>query len=167
MTRSRGQLAVVVLVLAMILASLLLSGCTRPEKPSDPITVVYFQKDGCPDCLHMKESLAGLLAEHPELLVVYYDVDIIEDWQLMLRLARDYNETFDFGVVLPVIFVGETAIVGEGRPQELELQAAVEACSTGDCPSPLDHLALSLLLRRTSYSYALGAPGQADCGGAP
>jgi hypothetical protein len=41
------------------------------------------------------------------------------------------------GAPPPVVLVGDKAIVGDGKSQELTLQAAMEACSYGPCRSPL------------------------------
>jgi len=136
--RSGGQLAVV-LSLSLTILTLLLSGCEDSEKSNDPV-IVFFHTEGCSDCRHMKESLAPLLSEYPMLAVAYYDTDENENRELLRKLAARYDVTFGSRVTLPVIFVAETAIIGEGRTQELELQAAVKTCASGDCPSPFDRL---------------------------
>jgi len=133
MARAVGKLA-----LAAILA-LLLTGCTGTKKSDNPV-IVFFHTEGCSHCHHMKEALVPLLAEYPKVTVAYYDTDETENRRLLLGLAARYGVTFGLRGTLPVIFVGEIAIVGEGRTQELELQAAVKACASGDCPSPLDRL---------------------------
>ena len=121
-----------ILVLSLMLI-LLSGGCARHSRP----VIIFFEKEGCPDCHHMKELLESLLTEYPGVSAAWYDVDDTEDKVVLNKLlVRHFPVGFRWKY--PAIFVGETAIVGEGRVQELKLREAVEACASGNCPSPLD-----------------------------
>jgi thiol-disulfide isomerase/thioredoxin len=98
----------------------------------DP-TVVVFYREGCEDCLRMEPVLKELEAQHPEIGFLYIEGSD-PDAPLMWPMAAEY------GVVpsqFPVIFVGDTAIVGASRANELLVRSAVQACATSACPSPL------------------------------
>ena len=129
--RHKSLLSVLLVVFSMLM--LLPSGCTSSKKP----VIVVFYKDDCPDCRRMKESLQNLLAAHPDLVVAYYNMDDIEAQKLLRKLSPRYKLGMTTSYDVPVILVGETAIVRAGRTQEIELAAAIKACVSGDCPSPL------------------------------
>jgi thiol-disulfide isomerase/thioredoxin len=99
-------------------------------------TVVVFYRDGCEDCLRMEPLLRELEAQYPNVgfrFIEWADPDASLAWVLGAR----------YGVLpskFPVIFVGETAIVGSSLSNELLLRSAVEACASSKCPSPLASL---------------------------
>jgi thiol-disulfide isomerase/thioredoxin len=106
----------------------------------DP-TVVVFYRDGCEDCLRMEPLLRELEAQYPNVGFRFIE-GADPDASLMWSLAAEY------GVLpskFPVIFVGETAIVGSSLSNELLLRSAVEACAASKCSSPLASLHTSAI----------------------
>jgi thiol-disulfide isomerase/thioredoxin len=101
----------------------------------DPTVVVFYQ-DGCEDCLRMEPVLKELETQYPGVLFRYIEWGD-RDASLMWKLAAAY------GIVplhFPVIFVGETAVVGASRANELLVRSSVQACASSACPSPLDSI---------------------------
>lgn len=101
--------------------------------------IVFFGKEDCGNCRHMRESVDGLLAEYPLATVGFFDIED-DDNQEPLQLLLAHYAPGGIRELYPVIFVGETMIVGEGLIQELELRIAVEDCLARGCPSPLDYV---------------------------
>jgi hypothetical protein len=57
---------------------------------------------------------------------------------------------------VPVVFVGETVVLGAGRAQEFELRNAIGECTIQGCPSPLSK-APSLAIRESLLRLTLFA----------
>jgi glutaredoxin len=112
---------------------LVLAGCAASTS-EDP-AIVFFYMEDCSHCTRMKEVLQTLLDESPGLTVRYYDFKSSTGQSLLQKLAIRYR--LQSPIDVPVILVGDKAIVGEGKPQELALRAAIAACAPGNCPSPL------------------------------
>ncbi len=103
---------------------------------SAPMIVVFYE-DGCPHCVTMEGLLDELLAGHEEVPVARYEINAPGSSALLWKLSAHY------GIVatqVPVIFVGDQAIVGAGRAQEINLRTAVGDCIQLGCPSPLDYV---------------------------
>lgn len=131
----RLGLSVVVGLVALALVGLV--ACGR-----DPL-VVAFHREGCPDCAFMRTVLDSLVADHPDLTIVYHEMSELGASELLLRLSQAYGVA---AASVPVIFVGDKPpIVGAGRAQELALREAVEACLSADCPSPMTRAGGSLI----------------------
>lgn len=96
--------------------------------------ILFFYVEDCDHCARMREILNELLAESPGLDVAFYEME--SNQRLLWRLAQKHLLGTAFDV--PVIFIGDRAIVGEGRAQKLALRDAVQACATSTCGSPLD-----------------------------
>jgi len=116
------------------LLALVLAGCTASGTSERP-AVAFFYMEDCSHCTRMKEVLEALLDESPGLTVRYYDFKSSTGQSLLQKLAVRYR--LQSPIDVPVILVGDKAIVGEGKPQELALRAAIAACASGSCPSPL------------------------------
>jgi len=99
--------------------------------------IVVFYANGCPDCARMEEVLNALLVGHPEIEVARYEIHAPGSTALLWRLSTHYKI---LATQVPVIFIGDKAIVGAGRAQEFALRAAVDDCVTLGCPSPLDYV---------------------------
>jgi len=97
--------------------------------------VVVFGRAGCPDCRRMDEVLESVTARFPEIVVVHYLETDPGATDLLWTLSGRYGI---FPTKFPVIFVGETVIVGAGRDKELQLRAAVTACAVEGCRSPIE-----------------------------
>lgn len=121
-----------VAVFATALATIL-GGCSRTGGTGNP-EIVFFYVEDCNHCDRMKEVLNGLLAENSGLEVAFYEME--SNQRLLRRLAQQHSLGAAFDV--PVVFINDRAIAGEGRSQELALRDAVEACATSACRSPLN-----------------------------
>lgn len=99
--------------------------------------IVVFYATGCPHCTEMEEMLTALLVGHPEIKVARYDINSPGADALLNRLALHYKI---HPTQVPVIFVGDKAVVGVGRAQEFALRAAVSDCITRGCSSPLSYV---------------------------
>lgn len=102
------------------------------------VELIFFWSATCPDCLEMKEFLAELSQEVPELRVVPYEVTFEPDnWRMMVTLAQIYGLTKE---TTPTVFVGEVGVVGVGRAVEIQIRQEVLRCREQGCPSPLERL---------------------------
>lgn len=133
----KGMLKSIVLKSAAVLCvglAVALDGCSRPGSTGNP-AIVFFYVDDCYKCDRMKSVLSELLAENRSLAVAFYKMEANQ--RLLSRLSQQHALGTKLAVL--VIFVGDRAIVGDGRAQELALRGAVEACAaTSACGSPLD-----------------------------
>ena len=99
-------------------------------------TIVMFYAKGCPNCARMEEVLNALLADRPNIKVARYEINAPGSRELLWKLSSHYKI---LATQVPVIFVGDKAIIGAGRAQEFALRAAISDCVTHSCPSPLDY----------------------------
>jgi thiol-disulfide isomerase/thioredoxin len=113
---------------------LVLAGCAASTPSKEP-SIVFFYVDDCSHCDRMKGVLQSLLAKYPALAVRYVDFGTAAGKSLLQGLAARFGWVPPLDP--PVVLVGDKAIVGDGKSQELTLQAAMEACSYGPCRSPL------------------------------
>jgi glutaredoxin len=116
----------------------------------DPDVLVFYRA-GCHECERMETVLAALQAEYPQLKVRAIE-EAAPDADLMWSLAGKLGV---FPTAFPVIFVGDVAIVGASRNNELRLRAAIEDCMANGCPSPLSLVQESRLPWRTILIAAL------------
>ena len=98
--------------------------------------IVEFYAEVCPDCARMEEVLDALLVDRPEIKVARYEINSPGASALLWKLSAHYKI---LATRVPVIFVGDQAIVGAGRAQEFALRTAIGDCVTLGCPSPLDY----------------------------
>jgi len=109
---------------------------------------VYFFEPGCPDCAAAAEILEHLSGIYPGLRVRRFDIHTPEGRDLFPRLLEVYGA--EIGPV-PMVFVGETAMVGDifygledepvalrGREWEAGLEEAVARAISENSPSPLE-----------------------------
>jgi glutaredoxin len=115
--------------------------------------LVYFFEEGCPDCAQVEELLEGLTSDLPASAVVRYDVSDPKALDLLMELAVAYDIEASS---VPVVFVGETVVLGAGRAQEFELRNAIGECTIQGCPSPLSK-APSLAVRESLLRLTLFA----------
>jgi glutaredoxin len=102
----------------------------------DPI-VVFFYEEGCPSCALVEELLTELAPDLPPSAIRRYEISDPDALDLLTRLAAAYEVEVD---TVPVVFVGDEAIVGSGRSAEFGLRAAIGDCVVRGCPSPLDRV---------------------------
>lgn len=103
---------------------------------SAPLIVVFYE-EGCPHCETMEGLLDELLVGHEDVPIARYEINAPGSSALLWKLAAHY------GIVttqVPVIFIGDQAIVGAGRAQEFNLRTAVGDCIQLGCPSPLEYV---------------------------
>lgn len=98
--------------------------------------IVEFYAEGCPDCARMEDVLDALLVDHPDMGIVRYEINAPGASALLWKLSSHYKV---LATRVPVIFVGDQAIIGAGRAQEFALRTAIGDCATRGCPSPLDY----------------------------
>jgi len=123
----------VVTFLALAIASTAFPQVEIKPETAQPIIVVFYE-EGCPDCVRMDELLEELLTEHPNLTVARYEINAPGASGLLQNIGEAYGiSTTD----VPIVLVGEEAIVGAGRAEEMRLRAAIENCVTLGCSSPL------------------------------
>jgi len=126
------------LLLVPVLGLLTAVPCIAQEAPAPHLPiVVFFYQDGCPDCVRIAEILDALAGDLPEGAVARYEIGDPESRRLFRKLQKAY--AIDVSSV-PVVFIGDRAIAGASRVQELTLSDAIGDCITGACTSPLDKI---------------------------
>lgn len=127
-------------ILATFLTSAIAS-IAFPQVETEPQTaqpvIVVFYEEGCPDCVRMDELLEELLTEHPNLTVARYEINAPGASDVMRGLSTAYGIE---GTDVPIVLVGEEAIVGAGRAEEMRLRTAIEDCLALGCSSPLSRV---------------------------
>ena len=120
---------------AVATAALILLGAAAAAAP---VELHFFWSAACPDCMVMKEFLATLAQEYPDLVIVEHEVAFSpENWRRMSALAQEYGLP---RATNPAVFVGNVGVVGIGRAVELQIEEEILRCRTEGCPSPLDRL---------------------------
>lgn len=119
--------------LALAIVAIAFPQAETKSDTAQPAIVVFYE-EGCPDCVRMDEFLEELLTEHPNLTVARYEINAPGTLGLMGGLSAAYGIE---GTDVPIVLVGEEAIVGAGRAEEIRLRAAIEDCLTVGCSSPL------------------------------
>jgi thiol-disulfide isomerase/thioredoxin len=123
------------------------------EAPAPHLPIlVFFYQDGCPDCVRIAEVLDALAGDLPEGAVARYEIGDPESRRLFQKLQRAY--AIDVSSV-PVVFIGDRAIAGASRVQELTLSDAIGDCITSACTSPLDKVPPSVFPWRDLLELAL------------
>jgi glutaredoxin len=130
------------LVFLSLALGLLVLACAAARADDQAPMVVVFHEEGCPDCARMQTVLDQLVAAHPDLVIAYHEINSPGAAELLDRLSRSYGVLL---VRVPVIFVGDRAIVGAGRAEEMTLREAVETCLSAGCPSPMTRSTESLV----------------------
>ena len=113
--------------------------------------MAFFYEDGCPNCERTKAYIEQLRPEHPSLNVLYYNIHVSEDRDLLERLLEAYEA--DIGSV-PMVFIGDVAAVGgtyygledepvvmSGRAEEAALRRIIQQAIDEQAVSPLDRAA--------------------------
>jgi thiol-disulfide isomerase/thioredoxin len=121
--------------LALAIVAIAFPQAETKSDTAQPAIVVFYE-EGCPDCVRMDEFLEELLTEHPNLTVARYEINAPGTLGLMGGLSAAYGIE---GTDVPIVLVGEEAIVGAGRVEEMRLRTAIEDCLTLGCSSPLAH----------------------------
>jgi len=120
------------------LAALLLAGVlpALAQDGSAPTAVVFYE-EGCPSCAALDELLAALEPDLPESAILRYEINAPGAFDVLTALSAAYDVEVD---TVPVVFIGDEAIVGSDRVAEFALRAAVGECATLGCPSPLERI---------------------------
>ncbi len=127
----------VALVAALVAPGIALSAVPQEGTPAPSPIVVFFYQEGCPDCDRVSEVLDALGGDLPAGSVARHEIGDPKSRRLFQRLQRAYGID---GSAVPLVFIGDRAIAGASRIQELALTDALGDCMTSSCPSPLDRL---------------------------
>ena len=122
---------------SVTLLLLLTATAAAADSASEQPWLLVFYEEGCPNCLEMEALLEPLTYDLPESAVARYEITAPDNLDLLVALGEEYG--VDVSTV-PVIFVGDVAIVGVGRTQEFELRNAVGDCIVEGCPSPFERI---------------------------
>jgi len=135
---NRQKLAVVIMagLFALVLPQIAFPQVQTESQITKP-TIVVFYEEGCPDCQTMDDILTELVIGHEDLVIARYEINDPGALDLLSELAAHYELP---ATRVPIIFVGDEAIVGAGRAEEFRLRAAVDDCATLGCPSPLSYV---------------------------
>lgn len=128
----RLSLAVGLAALSLLLVT---SFPTRAQDEDLPVIVVFYQ-EGCPDCLLIEELIEGLAYDLPPSAIRRYEITARGSMSVLRQLEAAYGIDSAIGTV-PIVFAGDSVVVGAGRPQEFQLRNAIGDCVTVGCSSPL------------------------------
>lgn len=112
---------------------LFLSLLLIPTSASAAIDVHFFWSTDCRHCRAMSEMLGEIVAEEPDLELHVYEVEDLGNRQLFERLIN--GEDLPPGV--PLVLVGDVAIVGHGTHSRDEVLRMIAACRAEACPDLL------------------------------
>ncbi|WP_084074031.1 hypothetical protein [Demequina sp. NBRC 110052] len=116
-----------------------ITGGTAPAQEAglEPTAdLVLFWGDGCPHCAAEKEWLAAYSAEHPEVVMIGYEVWYEEANQALLANTA---EAFGFEVTgVPVTIVGEQVWTGWSESMAPQVEAALSAALDEPEPAPTE-----------------------------
>jgi len=107
--------------------------CAVGVAADDPVIVVFYERD-CPNCEIVEGLIDDLAYRLPADAIRRIEISEPGALDLLERFERIYEIRIE---AVPVVFVGEMAIVGVGRAQEFQLRDAIGRCSLQPCPSPL------------------------------
>ncbi|TLN18595.1 hypothetical protein FDZ74_06895 [bacterium] len=120
------------LALALLVAFLAGLGWTslvRAQAAAQPVKLIMFWGDGCPHCAEAKPFLEGLKEKYPNLELDFYEVWYNDaNLKMMQQMADQYG--FKASGV-PTIFIGDKHWVGFSEGIAAEIEATIQASSTG------------------------------------
>lgn len=99
--------------------------------------VIVFYEEGCPSCAAVEELLEALAPDLPPFSIRRYEIEDPESFELLTALAEAYEVEV---ATVPVVFVGDEAVLGADRAAEFALRAAIGDCAVVGCPSPLERI---------------------------
>ena len=102
----------------------------------DPI-VLFFYADGCPGCIAVDELLTALATDLPAPALHRYEISDPKAAGLLEKLKVAYGIE---DASVPIVFVGDDAVVGAGMAQEFQLRDTIGRCVHSACPSPLERI---------------------------
>ena len=105
--------------------------------------IVVFHERGCPSCEEMDELLAGMTIDAPDGAIAHHEITEPESMELLAALCRVYG--IDIPSTVPIVFVGDDAVIGMGRTQEFTLRNAIGSCLSVGCENPMARLPISQL----------------------
>jgi len=121
------------LLVAVLLLGFAVVGCVTQEE-ADPLVIVFYE-EGCPSCEAVEELLTALAPDLPPTAIRRYEISEPGAFELLTDLSDAHEIEVN---TVPVVFVGDQAIVGSDRAAEFALRAAVGDCAFVGCPSPLE-----------------------------
>jgi glutaredoxin len=123
----------VVLTVALLAC---LSIFAAAEDAALPLILVFYE-EGCPSCVQMEELIAELASGLPESAIRRYEIRAPGTLDLLSQLESAYEVN---ATSVPVVFVGDEAVVGSGRAEEIQVRAAIGDCINRGCSSPLERI---------------------------
>ncbi|MEW5803564.1 MAG: hypothetical protein AB1847_15835 [bacterium] len=105
-----------------------------PGQTNGDICIAFFGAEGCDICQEIKENfLPGIKARYPQVKIHYFDIDDINNYQLLVQLEKKYNHQTDES---PVFIIGDKILEGRQEiEQHMEEYIRIYA-QKGGCPLP-------------------------------
>ncbi len=100
------------------------------------IKVVFFWGEGCPHCAMEKPFLESLVDRFPEMEIMAYEVLKNKENALLFQSIASAYGIKASGV--PATFIGNKAFLGFTEGIAMDIERAVEECSTTPCINPLE-----------------------------
>lgn len=102
------------------------------------VDVFFFYSTGCPHCTTMAQALSEVARQNPQQVIPHpLEATSMAGAALLPSLAKSYGISPDS---VPIVFVGDRAIVGAGPNQINQLKETVRACLISSCPSPKERI---------------------------
>jgi thiol-disulfide isomerase/thioredoxin len=127
-TSSRGRCGLAWLVLMIVVSQ------TAPASVGEPVTVHFFWSVTCPHCRDMAEMLEAASREDAGLAVYRHEVS--RDPDAAAAYARTV-QALDLPAVVPIVLVGDQAMVGVEPDAAGRLRGMIARCRAGPCPDPV------------------------------
>jgi cytochrome c biogenesis protein CcdA/glutaredoxin len=105
---------------------------------AESVDLVLFYGRGCPYCAAMREYLATVRQDRPEIRLHEYEVYFSSDNALLFQQMADAYGTEIEGV--PTLFVGDAVIVGFSEEMRPLIARAIDRCKAEACASPLERI---------------------------
>src|SRR5512133_3179294 len=124
-------LAVLGLLVALVAGGAqVASATTQAANDDDAVQITLYHGDGCPNCAKLIDLLEEIVAEHPEVEVVKYEVWNSGHNRDLFEQAGD-DLGFDAGPVPTTVLDGRVWI-GYSEPIADDIRAAVDLALAGD-----------------------------------
>lgn len=120
--------------LAALCLLLVVSG-VRAEAREAPLTVYVFYGADCPHCEAQKPFLAQLAQEHAALRLQYFEVSRSREHHALFKAMAGAHDIR--GDLVPSVFAGGTAWVGDSPATRRALRVHVAHCLQAGCPDSL------------------------------
>ncbi|MEJ2210521.1 MAG: cytochrome c biogenesis protein CcdA [Anaerolineae bacterium] len=99
------------------------------EQPA--IYIAYFEKAGCQECARTGYDLQVVREQYPQIVVDSFSIEEAENKALNEWLCEKYGVPEDQRLSTPMLFVGDTVLIGEDARLENLLPAVAQYAETG------------------------------------